>query len=130
MMLPEWRAIIGITILATVSKVQKHAVALTVLYAKTGSPLFKRDLFVLVGVTLSEEARGAVLHRHQRDAEWSQLRVGQGPGGHKRSQAEAALFNPTQLYLYCVSVTLGILKCCTETQRQRQVHMGESLLPV
>lgn len=64
----------------------KHAVALTVLYAKTGGPLLKGDLFVLVGVTLLEEARGAVFHGHQGDAEWSELRVGQGPGGRKEGK--------------------------------------------
>lgn len=60
---------------------KKHAVALTIPDAKTGSPLSEGDLFVLVGVTLLEEARGAVFHRHQRDTKRSQLRVGQGPGG-------------------------------------------------
>lgn len=54
---------------------------LTVLYAKTGSPLFKGDLFVLVSVALVEKAGGAVFHRDQRDSKRSELRVGQEPGG-------------------------------------------------
>lgn len=81
-MLPEYRAIIRIRIYATcLKRTKKHAVALTIPDAKTGSPLSEGDLFVLVGVTLLEEARGAVFHRHQRDTKRSQLRVGQGPGG-------------------------------------------------
>lgn len=53
--------------------------ALTVLDAETGSPLFERHLFVFVGVALLEEAGGAVLHGHQRDAQRGQLGVGQEP---------------------------------------------------
>lgn len=50
-----------------------EAVALTILDAKTGSPLFKGHLLVLVGVTLLEEAGGAVLHRDQRHSKWGEL---------------------------------------------------------
>ena len=46
---------------------------LTILDAKTGGPLFKGHLLVLVGITLLEEAGGTVLHWHKRDPEWGQL---------------------------------------------------------
>lgn len=50
-----------------------EAVAPTILDAKTGSPLFKGHLLVLVGVTLLEEAGGAVLHRDQRHSKRGEL---------------------------------------------------------
>lgn len=70
---------------------------LTVLYAKTGSPLFKGDLFVLVSVALLEKAGGAVFHRHQRDSKWSELRVRQEPGGQDRLRPQAES-GPTDVF--------------------------------
>lgn len=57
----------------------RHDAILTILDAKTGDPLLKRHLFVFVGIALLKEARGAVLHWHQRDPERGQLRVRQNP---------------------------------------------------
>lgn len=47
--------------------------------AKTGSPLFKGHLLVLIRVAFLEKAGCAVLHWHQRDPKRCQLRVGEQP---------------------------------------------------
>lgn len=50
---------------------------LTLFDAEAGGPFLQSDVIVAVGVTLVEEACGAVLHGDQRGAQWGQLCVGQ-----------------------------------------------------
>lgn len=54
---------------------------LTLLDAEAGGPLLQGDVFVVVGVTLLEEASGAMLHGNERSAQGGELCVGQVADG-------------------------------------------------
>lgn len=54
---------------------------LTLLDAEACGPLLQGDVFVAVGVTLLEEAGGAVLHGDERSAQGGELCVGQVSAG-------------------------------------------------
>lgn len=53
---------------------------LTILDAEAGGPLLQGDVVVAVGVTLLEEAGGAMLHGNEGGAQGGELGVGQVAG--------------------------------------------------
>lgn len=54
---------------------------LTLLDAEACGPFLQGDVFVTIGVTLLEEASGAMLHGNERGTQGGELCVGQIPDG-------------------------------------------------